>query len=108
MTLNQNKNSELTLDNESFDLKEMEQLLSQQLEESFSDLHLLEKEKELISNPDSIGKVILDEVWTQFGNQIGLDVTNETLIQKYDRENPEDYNVVGREVMADQRYKNSN
>src|SRR5699024_7616656 len=93
---------------ESFDLKEMEQLLSQQLEESFSDLHLLEKEKELISNPDSIGKVILDEVWTQFGNQIGLDVTNETLIQKYDRENPEDYNVVGREVMADQRYKNSN
>ena len=39
---------------------------------------------------------------------MGLDITNETLIQKYDREHPETYEEVGKKVMQDERYKNAN
>ena len=71
---------------ESFDFDEFEEKLQSQLEEEFSELEFLKDEEEKIRNPDALGKVILDEVWKQFGNQIGLDMTNETLNQKYDRE----------------------
>ena len=71
--------------NESFDFDELEEKLNSQLEEELSNLEFLKEEKEKIGNPDALGKVILDEVWKQFINQIGLDMTNETLNQKYDR-----------------------
>lgn len=50
----------------------------------------------------------MDEVWRQFTNQVGLEVTNETLIQKYDREHPETYDEVGKTVMQDKKYKDAN
>lgn len=91
-----------------FDFDEMEGFLSKQLEESFSDLELLENNRAVVSDPDSLGKVVLNEVWNQFGNQIGLDMTNETLIQKYDREHPETYKEVSPSVLKDKRYKDAN
>ncbi|OZQ73876.1 hypothetical protein [Paenibacillus odorifer] len=91
-----------------FDFEEIEGFLSKQLEESFSDLELLEGDREKLSDPDSLGKIVLDEVWKQFGNQIGLDMTNETLIQKYDREHPEEYKDIADSVMQDKRYKDAN
>ena len=99
-------NSEDVLD--SFDFDEWEEKLQSQLEEELDDLEFLEDEKEKIGNPDSIAKVVLDEVWKQFGNQIGLDITNETLIQKYNREHHETYDKVGKDVMMDKRYKDAN
>lgn len=94
---------------ESFDFDELEEKLQSQLEEEFSNLEFLKEEKEKIGNPDALGKVILDEVWKQFGNQIGLDMTNETLNQKYDREHQgETYEDVGKKVMQDPKYKEAN
>lgn len=94
---------------ESFDLDELEEKLQYQLEEEFSSLQFLEEEKEKIGNPDALGKVILDEVWKQFSNQIGLDMTNETLNQKYDREHQgETYEDIGKKVMQDPKYKEAN
>lgn len=94
---------------ESFDFDELEEKLQSQLEEEFSNLKFLKEEKEKIGNPDALGKVILDEVWKQFGNQIGLDMTNETLNQKYDREHQgETYEDVGKKVMQDPKYKEAN
>lgn len=94
---------------ESFDFDELEEKLQSQLEEEFSNLEFLKEDKEKIGNPDALGKVILDEVWKQFGNQIGLDMTNETLNQKYDREHQgETYEEVGKKVMQDQKYKETN
>lgn len=93
---------------DTFDFDELEEKLQSQLEEELKDLEFLVEEKEKIGNPDELGKVILDEVWKQFGNQIGLDMTNETTIQKYDREHPETYDEVGKTVMQDQRYKDAN
>ena len=94
---------------ETFDFDELEEKLQSQLEEEFSNLEFLKEEKEKIGNPDALGKVILDEVWKQFGNQIGLDMTNETLNQKYDREHQgEAYDDIGKKVMQDPKYKEAN
>lgn len=99
-------NEELT---ESFDFDELEEKLQSQLEEELSDLELLQEEREKIGNPDALGKVILDEVWKQFGNQIGLDLTNETLSQEYDRTHPDEsreYNKKeGVKILQDKKYK---
>ena len=108
------KDNAILSENEEYDdvsflnLDELEGKLQRQLEEELSEFSFLESEKEKVGNPDELGKVILDEVWRQFGNQIGLDMTNETLIQKYDREHPETYDEVGKAVMQDQRYKDAN
>lgn len=102
MNKNENAYDDASLD---FDFDERERELEEELEKVFSDLEMLKEDKEKIGNPDALGKVVLEEVWKQFGNQIGLDMTAETLIQKYDREHPETYEEVGKKVMQDERYK---
>jgi hypothetical protein len=77
MNENANLDKELEELEVDFDFEAMEGYLSKQLEDSFSDLSLLEEDRNNIANPDSLGKTILDEVWKQFGNQIGLDITNQ-------------------------------
>lgn len=103
--MNENAYENINLD---FDFDEKERELEEELEKAFSDLEMLKKDKEKIGNPDVLGKVVLDEVWKQFGNQIGLDMTAETLIQQYDREHPEPYQEVARKVMQDKHYKEAN
>lgn len=94
---------------ESFDFDELEEKLQSELEEEISNLEFLKEEEEKIGNPDALGEVILDEVWKQFSNQIGLDMTNETLNQKYDREHQgETYDDVAKKVMQDSKYKDAN
>ena len=100
-----NKNDDLENMDQIFDentyLSEFDELEAQiqgQLDDEFQEFEFLKDEKEKIGNPEELGKVVLDEVWKQFGNQIGLDITNETLIQKYDREHPETYSEVGKKV----------
>lgn len=96
---------------EPFDFYELEEKLQSQLEEEFLNLEFLKEEKGNIGNPDALGKVILDEVWKQFGNQIGLDMTNETLIQEYDRKHPDEsreYNKKeGAKILTDKKYKDT-
>ena len=107
---NNNVNQNVEIDNieADFDFEEAEDFLSKQLEENFSSLELLKRDRENISNPDFLGKIIANEVWKQFGNQIGLDMTNETLVEKYDREHPEQYKDIADSVMKDQQYKDFN
>lgn len=102
---NETLEEELT---ESFDLNELEEKLQNELEKELSDLEFLKEEKDKIGNPDALGKVVMDEVWRQFTNQVGLEVTNETLIQKYDRKHPETYEEIGKTVMQDSKYKDAN
>lgn len=88
------------------DLDSTESSLEAKLQHQLSDLAFLEEEKEKIENPDHLGKVILDEVWNQFGNQIGLDLTSETLIQAYDKTHPKSYNKeIGNAILSDDKYK---
>lgn len=99
---------ENSVDFDDIDLEGLEATLNNDLASELSDLEYLKIEEAKIGNPDALGKVVLDEVWKQFGNQIGLDMTNETLNQKYNREHPETYDKVGKKVMQDKRYKDKN
>lgn len=99
----------IDFDEKELSIDELEASLEAELELQLSDISLLEEEKEKIGNPDNLGKVIMDEVWTQFGNQIGLDMTDETLLQAYNREHPEEYNkAIADAIMKDERYKEAN
>ncbi|MGJ5710855.1 hypothetical protein [Staphylococcus equorum] len=102
------KQEELLLNDETLSLDKTEDILSKELENSFKDLELLKSEKELIKHPENLGKIILNEVWNQFENQIGLDITNETLIQKYDKANPQSYSELKDSVMKDPNYIKAN
>ena len=104
MNENANQNKELEELEVDLEFESMEGYLSKQLEASFSDLSLLEEDRKNIANPESLGKTILNEVWKQFGNQIGLDITNETLIQQYDRKHPETYDDIKKEILKDKSY----
>jgi hypothetical protein len=101
-------NEEYLLDSSELDLEETEKQLARELENSLEHLELLKKEKELIEDPEKLSKVIFDEVWNQFGNQIGMNLTNETLIQKYNKEHPESYSELASSVMKDPNYIKAN
>ena len=98
--------NDMSLDD--FDLDELEEKLQSQLQEELSKLSFLENERAKIENPDALAHVIQDEVWSQFANQIGLDATDETLIDKYDKQHPETYDEVGGKVLSDKKYKDAN
>ncbi|WP_436884476.1 hypothetical protein [Mammaliicoccus sciuri] len=96
------------IDNDSLNIDDMEKYLEKELNNSFQELKELEDNRNTIGNPDNLGKVVLEEIWNQFGNQIGMDLTNETLIQKYDKENPESYKEIKDKPMRDINYQNKN
>ena len=63
--------SEMDCDGVDFD--ELESKLEAELEEQMSELKDLELEKEKIGNPDTIGETVMNVVWEQFINQIGVE-----------------------------------
>ena len=84
---------------------ELEELLEQQFAMEFSNLEKLELECKEISSPDKLGDVILDEIWDQFANQIGLDMTSDTLLKQYNDKHPNGYTKEeGAKIMKDKRY----
>lgn len=99
-TTSENAVQENRVFDEELSWTELENSLETELSSKLSDLSVLEEERKQIENPDSLIKIVKDEVWNQFANQIGLDMTNETLIQKYNREHPEDpENIIKLSVM---------
>lgn len=102
---NENAVWDIDFDDEELSIEDIEASLETELELQLSDLSFLEEEKAKIGNTDNLGKVIMNEVWTQFGNQVGLDITNETLIQAYNREHTEEYSAVAKAIMQDEKYK---
>lgn len=56
---------------ESFDFEELEEKLTNNLNEELSDLQFLKEDREMIGNPDGLGSTVLNVVWEQFVNQIG-------------------------------------
>ncbi|ORO39216.1 hypothetical protein B7728_06365 [Streptococcus oralis subsp. tigurinus] len=105
------ENELLVLDTEEVDeskninYDELEELLEQQFTMEFSNLEKLELECKKISSPDKLGDVILDEIWDQFANQIGLDMTSDTLLKQYNDKHPNGYTKEeGAKIMKDKRY----
>lgn len=73
--MNENKNqldewAELECDAVNFD--ELESKLESELEGQMTELEGLEIDREKIGSPDSIGETVMNVVWEQFINQIGV------------------------------------
>ena len=69
---NASPGEDFLLDEAELSLDDIEERLESELEAQFSDLELLEEEREKIGNPDSIGDTVLGVVWEQFINQVGV------------------------------------
>lgn len=73
MNKNQNQLNEWAeLNCDSIDFDDLESKLNSELEEQMADLEGLELDREKIGNPDTIGHVVMNVVWEQFINQIGV------------------------------------
>ena len=102
-------NSEEVYEFENLNYDELEELLEQQFTIEFSNLEKLELECKEISSPDKLGDVILDEIWNQFSNQIGLDMTSDTLLKQYNDKYPNGYTKKeATKIMKDKRYTDAN
>ena len=102
-------NAEEVYESENLNYDELEELLEQQFTTEFSNLEKLELECKEISSPDKLGDVILDEIWSQFANQIGLDMTSDTLLKQYNDKHPNGYTKEeGAKIMQDKRYTDAN
>lgn len=103
-------NTEEVYESENLNYDELEELLEQQFTMEFSNLEKLELECKEISSPDKLGDVILDEIWNQFGNQVGLDMTSDTLLKQYNDniDKPKEYTkVIGKNILEDKRFKDA-
>ena len=102
-------NTEEVDESQSLNYDELEELLEQQFEMEFSNLESLQTEFKEIGSPDKLSEVILDEIWNQFGNQIGLYMTSDTLLKQYNDKHPNGYTKEeGAKIMKDKRYTNAN
>ena len=102
-------NTEEVYESENLNYDELEELLEQQFTMEFSNLEKLELECKEISSPDKLGDVILDEIWNQFANQIGLDMTSDTLLKQYNDKRPNGYTKEeGAKILKDKRYIDAN
>ena len=102
-------NTEEVYESENLNYDELEELLEEQFTMEFSNLEKLELECKEISSPDKLGDVILDEIWNQFANQIGLDMTSDTLLKQYNDKHPNGYTKEeGAKIMKDKRYTYAN
>ena len=94
---------------QSLNYDELEELLEQEFEMEFSNLESLQTEFKEIGSPDKLSEVILDEIWNQFANQIGLDMTSDTLLKQYNDKHPNGYTKEeGAKIMKDKRYTDAN
>lgn len=69
------------IDCDAVDFDELENKLESELEEQMADLTDLEKDREKIGNPDSLGDTVMNVVWEQFVNQVGV-VAGEDFIRE--------------------------
>lgn len=102
-------NAEEVYESENLNYDELEELLEQQFTTEFSNLEKLELECKEINPPDKLGDAILDEIWNQFANQIGLDMTSDTLLKQYNDKHPNGYTKEeGTKILNDKRYTDAN
>lgn len=69
------------LDTDSIDFDDLESKLDSELEEQMADLEGLEADREKIGNPNTIGHTVMNVVWEQFINQVGV-VAGEDFIKE--------------------------
>lgn len=96
------------LNEEVLDFDALEKALEQEFDEKNLDLELAIKDREKIGDQQELKKVVLNEIWNQFANQIGLERTQKTSIQEYDEKYSEVYKDIEGIVLEDSKYKDAN
>lgn len=82
MNDNENALSELQIKkSEQIDFDALESQLESELEGQLDDLELLKEDREKISSPESLGTTVMNVVWEQFVNQVGV-VAGEDFIKE--------------------------
>lgn len=69
------------IDSETLDLNELESNLELNLEKQVLDTLILENDRKMIGNPNSLGQTVMDVIWEQFIIQIGV-VAGEDFIRE--------------------------
>ena len=69
------------LDTDIIGFDELESKLDNELKEQMAHLEGLEIDREKIGNPDTIGNTVMNIVWEQFVNQVGV-IAGEDFIKK--------------------------
>lgn len=91
---------------EDFDIDAMEELLNQDIDELSADLDALGEEKELITNPDALGKEIYNSIFDQLGAQTGIDLSSDTLVEQYGKSHKDETSQsAGVKALRDEKYK---
>lgn len=91
---------------EDFDFDAMEELLNQDIDELSADLDALGEEKELITNPDALGKEIYNSIFDQLGAQTGIDLSSDTLVEQYGKSHKDETSQsAGVKALRDGKYK---
>lgn len=100
------------LEQKASELEALELELSKALDVSYEELEAVVLHRDTINNPEALSQVVVNEVWNKVGEQLGLELTNETLIQEYIRKNPQDNPLansyskeIGDKVLQDSQYK---
>ncbi|MDE6382842.1 MAG: cation diffusion facilitator family transporter [Paramuribaculum sp.] len=82
--MNENQNSLQNIndfDPSELNLDDLEASLDADMENSLADLELLKEDREKIGNPDSLSETVMNVVWEQFVNQVGV-VAGEEFIRE--------------------------
>jgi len=69
------------IDCDAVDFDELEKKLDSELEEQMADLEELELDEKKIGSPDALGETVMNVVWEQFINQVGV-VAGEDFVKK--------------------------
>lgn len=93
---------------ENFTLADRRAVVEEELQKQFASLEALQEEERAIEDPEKLDDIIMKEVNSQLSTQLGLSLTDETLLEQYDKSHPETYKEVGAQVMQDPRYKAAN
>ena len=67
-----NDRENMVIGSESFDFDDLERKWESELEDQLSDLKILEEERDKINNPEALGSTVMNIVWEQIINQIGV------------------------------------
>lgn len=86
------------------ELSKMELEITAELQDIINNVELLESERNNISNPDSLGKVIEKEISDQIANQLGLNLSSESLIEDYEKNHQKSYKEVENKARMDKRF----
>lgn len=120
--MNKTQNAIISInESDSFNFEELEKALQDNLEEQFLDIEMLEEDRKKINNPDELGNTVMNVVWEQFINQIGvvegedfikenqgfkLDLRNEAHIQTTENFAKGKLATHNSEIDYQERYKN--